>query len=507
MRPHNLPIFALLSLALGLAALNSGCGRSASAPAEHTSAQETASAQAESASAPGLRTEESPPAASTGNSGSSPVRPSSSPETAVSASTPETGKTTTADSSIAPEAGEAPTSAVPVPQLPETGLCLEDFTPDGWTLMDSVSLDFNRDGRPDYVGVLEMTGDDVPLRTPRILFAVAGCQGNFFRLDFQDENLIRTRDEGGVFGDPYVPMTAGDTSFTTNAFGGSAWKWSEAYTYAYRDGAWYLNYVHTTYGYGPFVTSESEDDYETGVGIRRERSLNRELLDAQTPRDGGFDLVYQVRLDDPPNISQAGKRWWLSPYRLTGCPMKNVAIADSVGLDPSLVKPPTDGNIRFRDENMILYTFTDESGRKNYLACYQEEDQSLTVAAEGTEELPAFDFCCAYKGKVYFAADVQAHVLIPDDSGTASARSATVAQKLFSMNPDGSGRQEIFEYRLANPGDTISQSYMPYLSMICEITGDEIIVQVYIGGQPHPYYRMNLDGSNVRQIGFLPDDL
>ena len=42
--------------------------------------------------------------------------------------------------------------------------------------------------------------------------------------------------------------------------------------------------------------------------------------------------------------------------------------------------------------------------------------------------------------------------------------------------------------------------------MSCEITGDEIILQVYVGGRPHPYYRMDLDGGNVREIGFLPDE-
>ena len=45
---------------------------------------------------------------------------------------------------------------------------------------------------------------------------------------------------------------------------------------------------------------------------------------------------------------------------------------------------------------------------------------------------------------------------------------------------------------------------LPYIFFSCEPTGDELIVQVYLGGRPQPFYRMNLDGSNVREIGLLP---
>ncbi|WP_276850183.1 hypothetical protein [Enterocloster lavalensis] len=370
--------------------------------------------------------------------------------------------------------------------------------------MDTVTLDYNQDGRMDYVGVLQMEGSDIPLKTPRILFALASSEESGYCLDFQDENLIRTRDEGGVFGDPYVPLAAGETTFTTNAYGGSAWRWSEAYTYAYRDGGWYLSKSHTTYGYGPMITSETLDDYETGVGIRRERRSdieNPENLDSDE-----FDLDYQVRLDAPPDIVQAGKRWWLSPDRLTDCPVKTITIADGIDLDRSAITLPLDGAIHYRDENVILYTFSTPASETNYLAWYQEDGQSLTVAAQSTEEMPNFDACLAYKGKIYYAMDVTALVHLRGADQTSVPSMDTVAQKLFRMNPDGSGKQELFEYRIAAPGETIDDEYLPYLSMSCEITGDEIILQVYVGGRPHPYYRMDLDGGNVREIGFLPDE-
>lgn len=42
-----------------------------------------------------------------------------------------------------------------VPQLPETASELTGFVPEGWEILDSVELDFNEDGIPDYIGVLQ----------------------------------------------------------------------------------------------------------------------------------------------------------------------------------------------------------------------------------------------------------------------------------------------------------------------------------------------------------------
>ena len=500
MRRHHriAPIRTALALALSLALFTSGC-----TAVSGTGGGNTASSTSSASAAPEAVAVAAPDATAD-------VTPDAAADVTPNAAMDVTPNTA-ADADQAPGASSAespdsniPADSPPVPRLPQTVSKPADFIPDGWALMDTAALDYNQDGRMDYVGVLQMEGSDIPLKTPRILFALAGSEEGGYLLDFQDENLIRTRDEGGVFGDPYVPLTAGETTFTTNAYGGSAWRWSEAYTYAYRDGGWYLSKSHTTYGYGPMITSETFDDYETGVGIRRERRSdieNPENLDSDE-----FDLDYQVRLDAPPDIVQAGKRWWLSPDRLTDCPVKTITTADGIDLDRSAITLPLDGAIHYRDENLILYTFSAPASETNYLACYQEDRQSLTVAAQSTEEMPNFDACLAYKGKIYYAMDVTALVHLRGADQTVVPSMDTVAQKLFCMNPDGSGKQELFEYRIAEPGETIEDEYLPYLSMSCEITGDEIILQVYVGGRPHPYYRMDLDGGNVRKIGFLPDE-
>ena len=348
------PIRTSLALALSLALFTSGC----------TAVSGTGSGNTASPT----------PSASAASEAVADAAPDSTadvpPDDATDPATDAAADAAPGTSSAEPPVSNTPADSPPVPRLPQTGFQPEDFIPGGWALMDTVALDYNQDGRMDYVGVLQMEGSDIPLKTPRILFALASSEESGYRLDFQDENLIRTRDEGGVFGDPYVPLAAGETTFTTNAYGGSAWRWSEAYTYAYRDGGWYLSKSHTTYGYGPMITSETLDDYETGVGIRRERRSdieNPENLDSDE-----FDLDYQVRLDAPPDIVQAGKRWWLSPDRLTDCPVKTITIADGIDLDRSAITLPLDGAIHYRDENVILYTFSTPASETNYLACYQE---------------------------------------------------------------------------------------------------------------------------------------
>lgn len=60
-----------------------------------------------------------------------------------------------------------------MPTLSAAGQELSDFVLEGWELIDSVELDFNEDGIADYVGVQE-----------------------------------KAPDEGGVYGDPYEPLTA-----------------------------------------------------------------------------------------------------------------------------------------------------------------------------------------------------------------------------------------------------------------------------------------------------------
>ena len=83
----------------------------------------------------------------------------------------------------------------------------------------------------------------------------------------------------------------------------------------------------------------------------------------------------------------------------------------------------------------------------------------------------------------------------------------TIGLSLNRMNPDGTGKEIIFEYRYPETEQEIPENRLPYLTLLFEISGDEIIARVYIGNEPHPVYRMRIDGKELRQIGQIPSEI
>ena len=418
--------------------------------------------------------------------------------------------------------GKAPASgkeSVPgeTPQLPAKASNLAAFAPEGWALIDSVELDFNQDGIPDYVGVLEAAGIEgeegwTYQDAPRILFAAAGDGAEGYRLDFQDINLIRTRAEGGVFGDPYEPLTAEGASFTTHAYGGSAWRWSEDYTYTYRGGAWYLTASETIYGYGSYITSYSRDDWDSGKGIRKERSSefsdmeeNWENWESMEDWDSEkYDLEYQLPLDEPLTLEQAGKRWWLAKDRVTDWEVASVTCAAGVELSEEQVERPGEAYLEYCDEDCALYSFSNGESGLSYLAMYRWEDRTLSVLAQEEDAINQPEL---YEGKIYYVTDIVEPVrykTAQDGEEQTAEEEDTVGVRLNRIALEGTGKETIFTYRYPEEGQEIRESQIPYLALIYEISGGEIIAEVYIGGKPHPFYRMKTDGSGAKKIGQVP---
>ena len=116
MRRYKRNPFTLLAVALSLAALMSGCSQSG--------AKAASSEGAGTALAIGAETSQAAEAPQ---------------ETAAEAPLEDAAAPSRYTASLLP------------PSLPQTGAKLDDFIPEGWTLLDSVALDFNRDGYTDYV--------------------------------------------------------------------------------------------------------------------------------------------------------------------------------------------------------------------------------------------------------------------------------------------------------------------------------------------------------------------
>lgn len=406
-----------------------------------------------------------------------------------------------------------------IPTLPAAGQELSDFVLEGWELMDSVELDFNEDGITDYVGVQEKAPDEGYYYPPyfRILFGIVSDGPGQYRLDFQDENLIRARDEGGVYGDPYEPLTAEGTSFTTHAYGGSAWRDSEAYTYTYREGTWYLTQSEVYDAYGEYITYYARNDWESGIRTRMSRSSefsDMELRWAEYEdiedweEDEEYDLTYEMKLDEPFTLWQAGKRWWLAPDRVTDYEVREIVLTEGIELSQEMIRMPEEAYLNdYCDEDCVLYTFSNKEQDdkwKHYLAMYRWQDKSLTVLAEGEGyfEVPEL-----YGGRIYYSEEVIKHVAyraVERDETCIKEGDCVIGMRLNRMKPDGTEKETIFEYLYPGTGQQLLLNKPPYMGLITDISGGEIVVEVYIGDEPDPVYRMDVDGGNLRQIGQIP---
>lgn len=408
------------------------------------------------------------------------------------------------------EAGDTP---IEVPQLPDTGSQLADFVPEDWELLDSVELDFNEDGVSDYVGVLEAIMADgeayfIYQSYPRILFAIASDGEDGYHLDFQDINLIRTRDEGGVYGDPYLPLTAEGVSFTTHMYGGSAWKWSEDFTYTYCKGIWWLTSSEETYGYGDYTTDYSKDDWNSGVGIRKKRSSEFDDMGDNWESEE-YDVVYELALDEPMTLEQAGKRWWLATDRVTDWEVKKIVLAENVEISEDMIKTPDKAYFQYCNEDFGLYSFHISSDTEKgfyYLAMYCWQDKVLYVLAQEESAIDDLEF---YNGNIYYSTEIVKDVTyrtVEDGKAQITEEENTVGVRINRMEPDGTGKETVFEYRYPGTEQEILEDTIPYLGLLYEISGDEIIVEVYIGDEPHPIYRMHTDGSECKNIGQMPKE-
>lgn len=404
------------------------------------------------------------------------------------------------------------------PALPDSGAAPADFAPAGWELKDCAELDFNEDGVTDYVGVLQVVREagyeGEYWQYPRILFGVASSADGGYTLSFQDVNLIRTANEGGVFGDPYLPLEAEGTSFSTFSYGGSAWKWAEVFTYTYKSGTWYLTQSETWYGYGGYTTSYEADDWEKGVGLRKQRSSewadmeaaweSWENMDEET--EPPYDIVYEISLDEAPTLAQAGMRWWLASDRITDWTVSAIVPAEGVSVPEDKIELPEDAYIRENDENGGLYTFFDEDSGKYYLALYRWQDRELRILCES--ETGIVDLAI-YGDKIYYTTEIieeVAYKTVRDGVERTVQGPDTVGIVLHRMNTDGTGTETVFEYRYPGADEELMEGAPPYIALIYEISGGEIVAEVYIGDEPHPFYRMNMDGSRLRRIGQIPKE-
>jgi hypothetical protein len=108
------------------------------------------------------------------------------------------------------------------------------------------SADLNGDGLQDYVVVLEKqkaepTDPDIEENQRRLLILIRETGGGLKEVKRNDK-IVFCSTCGGVMGDPFVGVEAGNKTFKVSHYGGSAQRWAIEYTFNYsrKDNTWQL---------------------------------------------------------------------------------------------------------------------------------------------------------------------------------------------------------------------------------------------------------------------------
>ncbi len=245
----------------------------------------------------------------------------------------------------------------------------------------------------------------------------------------------------------------------------------------------------------PDGTDEKPEQKEAvtgGKGIRKERSSEFSDMEANWESGEGwdsekYDLEYELPLDEPLTLAQAGKRWWLAKDRVTDWEVASVTCAAGVELSEEQVERPEEAYLEYCDEDCALYSFSNAESGLSYLAMYRWEDRTLSVLAQ---EENAINQPELYKGKIYYATDIVEPVRYKPAQAGEEQRAEeedTVGVRLNRIAPEGTGKETIFTYRYPEEDQEIRENQIPYLALIYEISGDEIAAEVYIGDKPHPF--------------------
>lgn len=127
--------------------------------------------------------------------------------------------------------------------IPKTGRTVENFVPKGYSIREQKEADFNGDGRPDIVMVIEMSKKDdnqIFGDEPRPLIILFKQQDGTYLLSAKAEDFILCSGCGGVAGDPFMGIEIRKNTFSISHYGGSSTRWSNTHQFRFQDNDWYL---------------------------------------------------------------------------------------------------------------------------------------------------------------------------------------------------------------------------------------------------------------------------
>jgi hypothetical protein len=188
---------------------------------------------------------------------------------------------------------------IKAPLLSKTGRTIHDFVPTGWKLIDQAVGDLNKDGLPDMAGVIEEIVSDADKyecsgEAKRILFIAFNKGNSRYKLSIQNNDIILTHDDGGIWGDPFVSnysdqykhgknqetgIFVNRGSLVIKFYGGTSWRWCHKYRFRYQNKGWYLiGYDYEWYHTSGYKGEDTKDSYNYLTGKMNENFIGKEKL-------------------------------------------------------------------------------------------------------------------------------------------------------------------------------------------------------------------------------------
>lgn len=133
-----------------------------------------------------------------------------------------------------------------VNQVIEVPPVLREFVPQDHKLIAKLESDLNQDGVFDYLIVTQAPIPETdPMEAVRPLKILLGQKDGTHKLAVTSNKVVMCQDCGGVFGDPFEIILAEEGSFQVHHYGGSNWRWSYDYDFAFdpSEKDWFLTSV------------------------------------------------------------------------------------------------------------------------------------------------------------------------------------------------------------------------------------------------------------------------
>ncbi len=128
--------------------------------------------------------------------------------------------------------------------LPQTGTTAESFVPSSYSIRDTKEADFNGDGLPDIVMVIEPikkeNEESLFSEDARPLIILFKQDDRTYRLSAIAQNVVLCSACGGVRGDPFAGLEIKKNTFYLLHEGGSNLRWDVRRQFRLHQNEWYL---------------------------------------------------------------------------------------------------------------------------------------------------------------------------------------------------------------------------------------------------------------------------